>query len=55
MGTMHAWQSFGDGAAPDLQAVAKGLGGGRVLHIPSLLMLLIGPQLRCHRCCSHLA
>ncbi|KAG1831365.1 hypothetical protein EV424DRAFT_1525835 [Suillus variegatus] len=28
MGTMHAWQSFGDGAAPDLQAVAKGLGGG---------------------------
>lgn len=33
---MHAWQSLGDGAAPDLQAVAKGLGGGRVLHIPSL-------------------
>lgn len=28
MGTMHAWQSLGDGAAPDLQAVAKGLGGG---------------------------
>ncbi|KAF7336663.1 RING-type domain-containing protein [Mycena venus] len=26
MGTMHAWESFGDG--PDLQAVAKGLGGG---------------------------
>ena len=25
---MHAWESFGDGAAPDLQAVAKGLGGG---------------------------
>ncbi|KAJ7267372.1 pyridoxal phosphate-dependent transferase [Mycena rebaudengoi] len=28
MGTLHAWQSFGDGVAPDLQAVAKGLGGG---------------------------
>ncbi|KAF5335986.1 hypothetical protein D9611_006308 [Ephemerocybe angulata] len=28
MGTLHAWQSLGDGAAPDLQAVAKGLGGG---------------------------
>ncbi|KAJ7127194.1 pyridoxal phosphate-dependent transferase [Mycena epipterygia] len=28
MGTLHAWESFGDGAAPDLQAVAKGLGGG---------------------------
>ncbi|KAG1850714.1 hypothetical protein F4604DRAFT_1907303, partial [Suillus subluteus] len=27
MGTMHAWQSLGDGAAPDLQAIAKGLGG----------------------------
>ncbi|KAJ7509866.1 pyridoxal phosphate-dependent transferase [Mycena galericulata] len=28
MGTMHAWESFGDVVAPDLQAVAKGLGGG---------------------------
>ncbi|EIN09600.1 PLP-dependent transferase [Punctularia strigosozonata HHB-11173 SS5] len=28
MGTLHAWESFGDGEAPDLQAVAKGLGGG---------------------------
>ncbi|KAL0579002.1 hypothetical protein V5O48_002997 [Marasmius crinis-equi] len=28
MGTTHAWESFGDGEAPDLQAVAKGLGGG---------------------------
>ncbi|KZT44316.1 PLP-dependent transferase [Sistotremastrum suecicum HHB10207 ss-3] len=28
MGTLHAWESFGDGIAPDLQAVAKGLGGG---------------------------
>ncbi|EEB87793.1 hypothetical protein MPER_14714, partial [Moniliophthora perniciosa FA553] len=28
MGTIHAWQSFGDGEAPDIQAVAKGLGGG---------------------------
>lgn len=30
MGTLHAWQSFGDNVAPDLQAVAKGLGGGYV-------------------------
>jgi len=28
MGTLHGWQSFGDGAAPDIQAIAKGLGGG---------------------------
>ncbi|KDQ13648.1 hypothetical protein BOTBODRAFT_33353 [Botryobasidium botryosum FD-172 SS1] len=28
MGTLHAWESFGDGVHPDLQAVAKGLGGG---------------------------
>lgn len=32
MGSLHAWQSVGDGAAPDLQAVAKGLGGGYVIH-----------------------
>ncbi|KZT67358.1 hypothetical protein DAEQUDRAFT_673424 [Daedalea quercina L-15889] len=28
MGTLHAWQSFGDNVSPDIQAVAKGLGGG---------------------------
>ncbi|KAF8324112.1 PLP-dependent transferase [Clavulina sp. PMI_390] len=28
MGTLHAWESFGDGVQPDIQAVAKGLGGG---------------------------
>ncbi|KAI0372588.1 PLP-dependent transferase [Pilatotrama ljubarskyi] len=28
MGTLHAWESYGDGVSPDLQAVAKGLGGG---------------------------
>ncbi|KAG6821487.1 hypothetical protein H0H93_010211 [Arthromyces matolae] len=28
MGTLHGWQSFGDNVAPDVQAVAKGLGGG---------------------------
>ena len=28
MGTLHAWESYGDGVAPDIQAVAKGLGGG---------------------------
>ena len=27
-GTLHAWQTFGDSAKPDIQAVAKGLGGG---------------------------
>ena len=25
---MHAWQTYGDGISPDIQAVAKGLGGG---------------------------
>ncbi|KAI0782799.1 PLP-dependent transferase [Abortiporus biennis] len=28
VGTLHAWEKYGDGASPDLQAVAKGLGGG---------------------------
>ncbi|KAI5117507.1 hypothetical protein M0805_003912 [Coniferiporia weirii] len=28
MGTLHAWEMYGDGATPDIQAVAKGLGGG---------------------------
>ncbi|KIY71921.1 PLP-dependent transferase [Cylindrobasidium torrendii FP15055 ss-10] len=28
MGSLHAWETFGDGEAPDIQAVAKGLGGG---------------------------
>ncbi|KAG9010314.1 hypothetical protein FRB94_010664 [Tulasnella sp. JGI-2019a] len=28
MGTMHGWQSYGDGVSPDIQAIAKGLGGG---------------------------
>ncbi|PCH36374.1 PLP-dependent transferase [Wolfiporia cocos MD-104 SS10] len=28
MGTLHAWESFGDNVSPDIQAVAKGLGGG---------------------------
>ncbi|KZT07265.1 uncharacterized protein LAESUDRAFT_736512 [Laetiporus sulphureus 93-53] len=28
LGTLHAWQGFGDGISPDIQAVAKGLGGG---------------------------
>ena len=35
MGTLHAWEQYADGVAPDLQAVAKGLGGGYApqLHI----------------------
>ncbi|KAK0202726.1 hypothetical protein DFS33DRAFT_1488831 [Desarmillaria ectypa] len=28
MGCYHAWELYGDGIAPDIQAVAKGLGGG---------------------------
>ncbi|KAK0239028.1 pyridoxal phosphate-dependent transferase [Armillaria nabsnona] len=28
MGCYHAWELYGDGVAPDIQAVAKGLGGG---------------------------
>lgn len=28
MGSLHAWTSLGDGASPDIQAIAKGLGGG---------------------------
>ncbi|KAG5340283.1 hypothetical protein C0989_002299 [Termitomyces sp. Mn162] len=28
MGTLHGWESFGDDVAPDIQAVAKSLGGG---------------------------
>lgn len=31
MGTLHAWESFGDGVHPDIQAIAKGLGGGSAL------------------------
>lgn len=30
MGTLHAWESFGDNTPPDIQAIAKGLGGGLV-------------------------
>jgi len=37
MGTTHAWESFGDGVAPDIQAVAKGLGGGYA-HIGAVLI-----------------
>ncbi|KZT62580.1 PLP-dependent transferase [Calocera cornea HHB12733] len=35
--TMHAWQTLGDNVAPDIQAVAKGLGGGYV-SIGAVLM-----------------
>lgn len=28
LGTLHAWETFGDGVKPDIQAIAKGLGGG---------------------------
>ncbi|KAH7107123.1 PLP-dependent transferase [Auriculariales sp. MPI-PUGE-AT-0066] len=32
MGTLHAWESFGDGISPDLQASAKGSGSGFMNH-----------------------
>ncbi|EJU02631.1 PLP-dependent transferase [Dacryopinax primogenitus] len=35
--TMHAWQTYGDNVAPDIQAIAKGLGGGYV-SIGAVLM-----------------
>lgn len=41
MGTLHAWESFGDGVAPDLQSVAKGLGGGQVGLAPIKKFVLI--------------
>lgn len=28
IGTFHGWQSVGEGVQPDIQTVAKGLGGG---------------------------
>lgn len=31
MGTLHAWETYGDGVTPDIQAIAKGLGGGCVV------------------------
>lgn len=40
MGTLHAWESLGDGAKPDIQAVAKGLGGGYA----SIGAVLISPK-----------
>ncbi|KAF9479594.1 hypothetical protein BDN70DRAFT_906231 [Pholiota conissans] len=40
MGTLHAWESCGDNVAPDIQAVAKGLGGGYA----SIGAVLISPK-----------
>ncbi|QRV94815.1 aminotransferase class-III protein [Ceratobasidium sp. AG-Ba] len=40
MGTLHAWESFGDGISPDIQAVAKGLGGG----FASIGAVLVSPK-----------
>ncbi|KAL0953367.1 hypothetical protein HGRIS_004604 [Hohenbuehelia grisea] len=42
MGTRHAWESFGDGCSPDIQAVAKGLGGGYA----SIGAVLMSPRIR---------
>lgn len=38
MGTTHAWESFGDNVSPDIQAVAKGLGGGCVACLSHLVV-----------------
>ncbi|CAE6403477.1 unnamed protein product [Rhizoctonia solani] len=43
MGTLHAWESFGDGMAPDLQAIAKGLGGGYIRYA-SIGAVLVSPR-----------
>ncbi|KAH9944964.1 PLP-dependent transferase [Epithele typhae] len=40
LGTLHAWQTHGDDARPDIQAVAKGLGGGYV----SIGAVLVSPR-----------
>jgi adenosylmethionine-8-amino-7-oxononanoate aminotransferase len=37
MGTTHAWESFGDNVPPDIQAVAKGLGGGYATVLDCML------------------
>ncbi|KAF9245359.1 hypothetical protein BU15DRAFT_85677 [Melanogaster broomeanus] len=47
MGSLHAWQSVGDEATPDLQAVAKGLGGGYVcIHRAVLLSPKVAKGIR---------
>ena len=33
MGTLHAWECFGDGIAPDIQICAKGLAAGYLLNL----------------------
>ena len=40
IGTLQAWQTYGDGVSPDIQAVAKGLGGGYA----SIGAVLISPR-----------
>ncbi|KDQ65074.1 hypothetical protein JAAARDRAFT_28738 [Jaapia argillacea MUCL 33604] len=39
MGTLHTWEKYADGVAPDISAVAKGLGGG---YVPMGAVLLNG-------------
>lgn len=41
MGTLHAWESYGDNVSPDIQAIAKGLGGGCVVVLVCNLQEII--------------
>ncbi|KAG0148133.1 hypothetical protein CROQUDRAFT_41810 [Cronartium quercuum f. sp. fusiforme G11] len=41
MGATHAWQIYGEGVRPDIQAIAKGLGGG----YQPIGAILISPKL----------
>ena len=53
-GTLHAWESFADGVQPDIQVVAKGLGGGQVHFLLDYLLQVIEInilQLCLHWCC----
>ena len=56
-GTLHAWEKLGDGVAPDIQAVAKGLGGGYVNVLIALMNSRKQPnsfsQVRVNRRCSN--
>ncbi|KAJ2934030.1 hypothetical protein H1R20_g3045, partial [Candolleomyces eurysporus] len=51
MGTLHGWQSCGDNVAPDIQAVAKGLGGGYA----SIGAVLVSPKAHPLACAASLA
>ncbi|KAJ6577994.1 pyridoxal phosphate-dependent transferase [Mycena capillaripes] len=47
VGTLHAWETFGDGITPDIQAVAKGLGGGYTPIGAVLISQKVANGMRC--------